>query len=101
VQMILELDFPNEPFNSLVKNGTVSETLRRILEDIKPAAAYFTEHDAHRGAILVVDVPDASSIPALAEPFFVTLNANGKFRVCMTPEDLGKAGLEEIGKKLA
>jgi hypothetical protein len=66
-----------------------------------PAAAYFTERDGHRGAILVVDVPDASSIPALAEPFYVTLNANVKFRICMTPEDLGTAGLEEIGKKLA
>jgi hypothetical protein len=24
-----------------------------------------------------------------------------KFRVCMTPEDLARAGLDEIGKKLA
>ena len=101
MQMILELDFPNEPFNSLVKKGTVGETLQRILADIKPTAAYFTERDGHRGAILVVDVPEASSIPALAEPFYVTLNAVVKFRICMTPEDLGKAGLEEIGKKLA
>jgi hypothetical protein len=27
------------------------------------------------GAILVIDVPDASSTPALAESFYVTLNA--------------------------
>jgi len=101
MQMILELDFPNEPFNSLVKKGTVGEALQRILADIKPTAAYFTERDGHRGAILVVDVSEASSIPALAEPFYVALNASVKFRICMTPEDLGKAGLEEIGKKFA
>jgi hypothetical protein len=101
VQMIMEVTLPNEPFNTLVKKGTAGETLQRILADVKPSAAYFSELDGRRGAIFIVDLPDPSRVPALAEPFFVLLDATVKFRICMTAEDLAKSGLEEIGKKLA
>ena len=100
MQMIMEVELPNEPFNTLVKKGTAGETLQRILADVKPSAIYFSEQDGRRGAFLLVDVPDPSRVPALAEPFFVLLDATVKFRICMTPEDLAKAGLEEIGNKL-
>jgi hypothetical protein len=43
-------------------------------------------------------MPDPSKIPALAEPWFLTFNADVQFRVAMTPEDLKMAGLEELGK---
>ena len=49
----------------------------------------------------MVDVKDASQMPALAEPFFLTFNATVEFRVAMTPEDMGRAGLEQLGKKWA
>jgi hypothetical protein len=100
MQMIMEVELPNEPFNTLVKKGTVGETLQHVLADIKPTAVYFTERDGRRGATLVVDVPDPSRVPGLAEPFFVLFDASVKFRICMTPEDLGRSGLDEIGRKL-
>jgi hypothetical protein len=46
-----------------------------------------------------VSFPSASYVCHRA--ILVTLNADVKFRICMTPEDLGKAGLGESGKKLA
>jgi len=48
-----------------------------------------------------VNLEDASQIPALAEPWFLTFNANCKVRPVMKPEDLAKAGLEQLGKKWA
>ena len=101
MKMIMEVELPNEPFNTLVKKGTAGETLQRILADVKPSATYFTEQERRRGAFLLVDLSDPSGIPALAEPFYVLFDATVKFRVCMTPEDLGRAGLDEIGRKLA
>jgi hypothetical protein len=101
MQMIMEVELPNEPFSTLVKKGTAGETLQRVLADVKPSAVYFSEQDGRRGAFLIVDVSDPSRVPALAEPFFVLFDASVKFRVCMTPEDLAKSGLDEIGKKLA
>jgi hypothetical protein len=38
-------------------------------------------------------------VPAIAEPFFLTFDASVEFRVVMTPEDLGAAGLEALGEK--
>jgi hypothetical protein len=99
MRMIMHVDFPPEPFNTLVKNGTVGATLQKALSEVKPEAAYFSEENGRRGGILIVDVPEASRIPALAEPFFLTLNANVRFRIAMTPEDLARADLEVLGKK--
>lgn len=101
MQMLMEVELPNEPFNTLLKKGTAGDTLQGILDEIKPSAAYFSEQDGLRGAFLVVDVPDPARIPSLAEPFFVRFDANVRFRVCMTPEDLARSGLDEIGRKLA
>ena len=49
--------------------------------------------------MLIVNVSDVSRIPSFAEPFFLSFNADCRFRIVMTPDDLGKAGLEDIGKK--
>jgi hypothetical protein len=90
-----------EPFNTLVREKKVGALIKRIMEDIKPEAAYFGEQDGTRGAILIVDVSHPSQIPALAEPFFLNFNATCKFRIAMTAEDLGKAGLDAIADKWA
>ncbi|PYS63491.1 MAG: panthothenate synthetase [Acidobacteria bacterium] len=99
MRMVLTVVIPHEPFNSAVRNGTAGDTLKKILDDTKPEAVYFTEQDGHRGAILAINVDDSSQIPSLAEPWFLHFNADCKFRIAMTPEDLEKAGLAEIAKK--
>ena len=99
MRMLLNVKFPHDEFNKAVRDGTVGEKMRRILEDIKPEAVYFTEQNGRRGAILVINMDDPSQIPAFAEPWFLTFKADVEFRVAMTPEDLQKAGLEELGKK--
>lgn len=97
--MLLNIAFPHEPFNTAVRDGTAGQKLGRILDEIKPEAAYFTEQQGGRGAILIVDLPDPSKIPALAEPWFLTFEADVEFKVVMSSADLKNAGLEEIGKK--
>jgi hypothetical protein len=99
--MLVHVKFPHEPFNAAVRNGTVGKTMERILADTKPEAVYFTEYDGRRGAIMIVDVADASKVPALAEPWFLSFNADVTFHIVMSPEELGRAGLDAIGKKWA
>jgi IstB-like ATP binding protein len=43
--------------------------------------------------------PIPSKIPALAEPWFLTFQADVEFRVVMSPDDLKRAGLDELGKQ--
>jgi hypothetical protein len=99
MRMIVLVDFPVEPFNTLVRDGTAGAKIQKVLEDVKPEAVYFSERDGMRGAVLVVDVPEPSHIPALAEPFFLTFNATVKIRIAMTAEDIAKSGLDAMGQK--
>lgn len=99
---ILQLvTIPHEAFNAAVQDGTAGEKINRIVETINPETIYFTEYNGKRGVVLVVDLPDPSKIPALAEPWFLTFNADVHFQVAMTPVDLKNAGLDELGKKWA
>ncbi len=67
MKMLLDITLPHQPFNAAVKDGTAGSKLNRILEATKPEAVYFTEQHGQRGAILVVDLPDASKLPALVD----------------------------------
>ena len=42
MKMLLTVDIPHEPFNSLVRAGTVGDTINKILANLKPQAAHFT-----------------------------------------------------------
>ena len=99
MKMIMNVRFPHEPFNTLVREGTVGEIIRKILDDLKPESIYFVEQGGSRGAVAIIDVLDSSRIPSFAEPFFLKFNADCEFRIAMSPEDLGKAGLDKLGKK--
>ncbi len=99
--MLLTVHIPNEPFNTLVRTKQVGPLINRIMEHVKPEAAYFTEMHGQRGGILIVDVADPSQIPALCEPFFLHLDAECEMRVAMSPEDLAKADLDGIADKWA
>jgi hypothetical protein len=88
-------------FNAAVRDGSAGMKIKRIMEEIKPEAAYFTEFGGSRTAVLIVDMPDAFKIPALAEPFFLLFDASVEFRPVMVPADLEKAGLDSLGKKWA
>lgn len=99
MRMLIQVKIPHEPFNAAVRSGSAGETLKRIVDETKPEAVYFTEYDGRRGAIMIVDLPDPSRAPALAEPWFLSFNADVEFHLVMSPEDLGRAGLDEIARK--
>ena len=98
--MFVHVECPLGKFNDLIRTGKVEQVLKKILDDIKPEACYFTENNGCRGCFMVVDVTDDSSIPAISEPFFVHFDAKVEFHICMTTEDLSKANLEVIGEKV-
>lgn len=99
MRMLLKVKIPHAEFNQAIKDGTVNQKVRLIIEDIKPEAVYFTEQNGQRGAILIIDLPDPSKVPAFDEPWFLTFNANVEFHIVMSPDDLQRASLKELGKK--
>src|SRR6266576_2754592 len=99
MKMLLNVTLPHQPFNAAVKDGTAGSKLNRILEATKPEAVYFTDQNGQRGAVLVVDLSDASKIPALVEPWILTFEADIELQPVMTPEDFQRSGIDELGKK--
>ena len=99
MKMLVNVTFPIEPFNSMVKSGTAGEIIGRVVDDIKPEVIYFTELDGNRGAVMVVDVPSASAVPKIAEPWYLNFEAECEFKIAMTSDDLMQAGLTNLGKK--
>ncbi|ESU26371.1 hypothetical protein FLJC2902T_28570 [Flavobacterium limnosediminis JC2902] len=99
MKMLVTVIFPIEPFNSMVRNGKAGEILGRIIEDIKPESIYFSELEGCRSAIMVVEVNEASAVPAIAEPWFLNFEATCEFRIAMTPDDLMKADLAKLAAK--
>ena len=70
MRFLLHISLPVDKFNQAVRDGTVGEKMRRILEETKPEAAYFCAKDGKRGGFLVVNLSDPSEIPRFAEPWF-------------------------------
>lgn len=99
MRLLIRARLPVEPFNTYTREGKVGSMMNRILEEARPQAVYFTEDQGEREALLVLEVDKPSSIPALTEPWFLYFNAKCEIRIAMSPEDLGEAGLDNLGKK--
>ena len=68
MRIIMNIILPHDEFNDAVRDGTAGETLQEILAEAKPETVYFTKQAGQRGAVLVVDVADASGIPGRTHP---------------------------------
>ena len=101
MRMLMLVQAPHEPFNTLVREGKAGAVLNAIMDEIKPEAVYFSEMKGKRTFVLIVEVAAASRVPALAEPFFLKLQANCEFHIVMSPEDLARSGLDDIGRRWA
>jgi len=99
MKMLMNVNFPLEPFNTYVKDGSVGRRINAILTELKPEAVYFTETTGRRSTILIVDLEKPSQVPVLAEPWFLAFEAEVKFHIVMSPEDLQASGIDKIGGK--
>jgi hypothetical protein len=94
MKFIIEVDFPLEPFNTYVRQGTIGEKIGEVLGAIKPEVIYFTDNGVGRGVMMIVDLDGAAQAPHVTEPLMLTFNASVHYRVAMSPEELRSAGLD-------
>jgi hypothetical protein len=92
MRFLLKAEWQVEAGNAAIKDDSLSKTIESILDDLKPEAAYFLASNGKRTALLIVDMKDASQIPALAEPWFLAFKASLEIVPVMVPDDLKKAG---------
>ncbi len=103
MRMMMRFTVPVEAGNEAMRTGALGG-LPKILEALKPEAAYFGAENGERGGYIVFDMQDPSQIPAAAEPFFLAFNAKVTIFPVMNADDLAKASpaidkaLKEHGK---
>jgi hypothetical protein len=101
MRFMLKANIPVESGNAAARAGKLGTTIQTILADQKPEAVYFTDNNGQRTAFLILDLQDASQIPAIAEPWMLAFNASIELHPVMVPDDLAKAGgaIEKAVKK--
>ena len=98
MRMMLRWTVPVERGNETIKDGTLSQTIESLIDELKPEAAYFWPENGERGGMMVFDMADPSQIPQIAEPLFLNVDAAVDFAPVMNADDLKKA-LEIVASK--
>jgi len=97
---MMKVSIPVEQGNAAARGGSLGQTIQKILAEMKPEAAYFSEDNGQRSGYIFFDMQHSSQLPAIAEPWFLAFNATLTVRPAMTAQDLaeGAPGIEKAVK---
>ncbi len=92
MRMMMQFSMPVEAGNHAARTGAIGTTVQRLMESLKPEAAYFGAGlTGERGGFMVFDMADTSQIPGIAEQLFLAFHAKVTFVPVMNAQDLAKA----------
>ena len=93
MRTLMHISIPVEAGNTAARTGMLGSSFQKMLDAIKPEAAYFTTTPSgERGGFIVFDLQEPSQIPGIAEQFFLAFNARIWFHPVMNAQDLQNAG---------
>ena len=97
MRMLLKVQMDVEAGNRAIRDGSWGQVMERMMPLLQPEAAYFTAQDGKRTGLIFFDLKDPTQIPAIAEPFFMAVNASIELTPVMTPDEV-QAGIAEAAK---
>lgn len=96
MRMMANFNFSVAPGSDLIRSGKLNTSFERLMEDLKPEAAYFfTNRDGDRSGLVFFDLPESSNILNVVESFAFGLGARVTLTPVMSAEDIQK-GFESL-----
>jgi hypothetical protein len=90
MRMMLKAVVDTAAGNAVIADGSISQVIGRLVEELHPEATYFAAEDGQRACFMVFDMTDAAMLPSISEPLFQATNARVTVTPCMNLEDLQK-----------
>ncbi len=81
--------------NAAVIDGSLPKIIGKLMETLKPEAAYFFPDKGKRSFIMVFEMDSSSTLPTILEPLFEGLQAEVEIFPVMNAEEL-KTGLSKL-----
>ena len=88
MRFMLTFRVPPEEGNAAMKEGSFMSAFQSVVEELQPEAAYFTPIEGARGGYLIINMDDASQIPAITEPLFLGMGATVQVHPVFTLDDV-------------
>lgn len=101
MRFLLKATIPVESGNAFVKDPNFQQRMEQVMGDIRPEAAFFTIENGQRTIYFIVDVQGVEDMPRIAEPLWLSWNADVTMLPVFIPEDFEKSMpvFEELVKK--
>ncbi|MEU7555510.1 hypothetical protein AB0B01_24760 [Streptomyces sp. NPDC044571] len=95
MKVMLRAHMDTAASNEGITTGALPEAMKRLLDKVKPEAAYFGLHEGVRSCWIVFDLQDSSQVPSLTWDLLQQFNAEVEVGPVMNAEELAK-GLAAI-----
>ena len=95
MRVMVKFNFPTQGGNDALKAGKIGIVLPRIMEDLKPEAAYFYSEKGQRGGHFIVNMTDSSQVLEIGERLWFGLGGDVEMVPVMNADDIQK-GLPSV-----
>jgi hypothetical protein len=90
MRLMLKFTIPVEKGNEAKADGSLSEAIKGLIDQVQPESAYFYVQDGKRGGMVVFEESDQIRMTAINEPLFAKLNAAIDIQPVLNLDDLLK-----------
>ena len=88
---LVRVTMPVEAGNALIRDPNWQKRIGEMVGALKPKDVYFTVEGGQRTVYLILDGVESARIPAISEPFWLSLNASVEFIPAMSQAEFNKA----------
>ncbi len=88
MRLMLRFTIPVEKGNEAKADGSLSEAIKGLIDQVQPEAAYFHLQDGKRAGTIFFEESDQARMAVINEPLFAKLNAAIEIQPAVSLEEL-------------